>query len=118
MLTESIILAVLVLTMCYFTLRSGGRGMAIILLPLLVVPSANICAYTLAPQLDKLSSALGPNHWRVLFVLGALVVTMGLVGGISRNIKRKGPRRAYLFLCGGFTLVFSFLILVSALPGL
>ena len=118
MLTESVILSVLVVTMCYFTLRSGGRGTVLALLPLLIVPGANILAYGLAPQLDKLSEALSASHWRILFVLGALVVTMGLVGGISRNIKNKGPRRAYLCVCGGFSFLFSFLILVSALPNL
>ena len=116
MLTESLILFVLVVMMCYFTLRSGSRGIVLALLPLLIVPGANILAYGLAPQLDKLSQALSANHWRILFVLGALVVTMGLVGGISRNIKRVTARRAYLFVCGGFSVLFSFLILVSALP--
>ena len=118
MFTESLILSVLVLTMCYFTLRSGGRGTVVALLPLLIVPGSNILAHGLAPQLDKLSQALSANHWRILFVLGALVVTMGLVGGISRNIKRTGPRRAYLFVFGGFSFLFSFLILASALPHL
>ena len=118
MFTESLILSVLVLTMCYFTLRSGGRGTVVAVLPLLIVPGTNILAYGLAPQLDKLSEALSANHWRVLFVLGALVVTMGLVGGNSRNIKRKGARRGYLLVCGGFSFLFSFLILVSALPQL
>lgn len=117
MLTESIILSALVVMMCYFTLRRGGRGTVLALLPLLIVPGANILAYGLAPQLDKFSF-LSVIRWRVLFVLGALVVTMGLVGGISRTIKRKGPRRAYLFVCGGFSFLFSFLILVSALPNL
>jgi len=118
MLTESIILSVLLLMMCYFTLRSGGRRTALAPLPLLIVPGVNILSYALAPQLDKLSDTLSANHWRVLFVLGALVVTMGLVGGISRNIKRKGSRRAYLFVCGGFSFLFSFLILASSLPSL
>lgn len=118
MFTESLILSVLVLMMCYFTLRSGRRGTVVAVLPLLIVPGMNILAYGLAPWLDKLSEALSANHWRILFVLGALVVTMGLVGGISRTIKRKGARRAYLFVCGGFSFLFSFLILVSALPQL
>ena len=118
MFTESLILSVLVLTMCYFTLRSGGRGTVVALLPLLIVPGSNILAHGLAPQLDKLSPLLGPEHWRLLFVLGAVAVTMGLVGGISHNIKQKGFRRGYLFVIGGFTLIFSFLILVAALPNL
>ena len=37
---------------------------------------------------------------------------------LPRNIRRKGPRRAYLFVCGGFSLLFSFLILVDVLPSL
>lgn len=118
MLTESIILTVLVVVMCYLTFRSGRGGTALVLLPLLIVPGANLLGYGLAPQLDKLSTAMGANHWRLLFVLGGLAVTMCLVGGISRNIKRKGFRRGYLFLCGGFSLVFSFLILVAELPNL
>lgn len=118
MLTESIILVILVVTMSYITLRSGRQGTALVLLPLLIVPGANLLGYGLAPQLDKLTTALGPNHWRLLFVLGGLAVTMGVVGAISRNIKRKGFRRGYLCLCGGFSLVFSFLILVAELPNL
>ena len=116
MLTESFILLILVVVFCYFTLRSGRQGMVLLMLPLLVVPGANVMGFALAPQLDKLSPLLGPEHWRLLFVLGAVAVTMGLVGGISRNIKRVTARRAYLFVCGGFSFLFSFLILVSALP--
>ena len=115
MLTESVILALMVVVMWYFTLRSGRRGIAFALLPLLVVPCANVIAAALAPRLDLLSDALGARHWQVLFVL---VVTMAWVGAISRNIRRKGPRRAYLFVCGGFSLLFSFLILVDVLPSL
>ena len=118
MLTESFVLVALVLVMSYLTLRSGRRGTALVLLPLVIVPGVNLLAYGLAPQLDKLSEAMGPNHWRVLLVMLGLAVTMGLVGAISRNIKRKGPRRAYMLLCGGFTLIFSFMILVAALPNL
>ena len=92
MLTESVILALMVVVMWYFTLRSGRRGIAFALLPLLVVPCANVIAAALAPRLDLLSDALGARHWQVLFVLGALVVTMALVGAISRNIRRKGHR--------------------------
>lgn len=116
MLTESIILSVLVLMMSYLTFRSGRGGTAVVLLPLLIVPGANLLGYGLAPQLDKLSTALGPAHWRILFVLGGLAATMCLVGAISRNIRRKGFRRGYLFLCGGFSMIFSFLILVAELP--
>lgn len=118
MLTESFILLILVLMFCYFTLRSGRQGTLLLLLPLVVVPGVNLMGFALAPQLDKLTSALSAEHWRILFVLGGLAVTMALVGGISNNIKRKGVRRAYLFVTGGFTLVFSFLILVAALPAL
>ena len=118
MMTESIILMILVVTMSYLTLRSGRRGTALVLLPLLIVPGANVLGYGLAPYLDMLTTALGPEHWRLLFVLAALAVTMCVVGAISRNIKRKGFRRGYLVLCGGFSLVFSFLILVAEFPNL
>ena len=118
MMTESIILMILVVTMSYLTLRSGRRGTALVLLPLLIVPGANVLGYGLAPYLDMLTTVLGPEHWRLLFVLAALAVTMCVVGAISRNIKRKGFRRGSLFLCGGFSLVFSFLILVAEFPNL
>ena len=116
MLTESFVVVVLVLLMSYLTLRSGKRGMALILLPLVVVPLANLLASGLAPQLDKLSEAMSASHWRVLLVMAAMAITMGLVGGISRNIKKKAPRRTYMLLCGGFSLIFSFMILVDVLP--
>ena len=118
MLTESFVLVVLVLLMSYLTLRSGKQGVALILLPLVVVPLTNLLASGLAPQLDKLSEAMSANHWRVLLLMAALAVTMGLVGGISRNIKKKGPRRTYMFLCGGFSLIFSFMIIRAVLPNL
>jgi hypothetical protein len=118
MLTESFVLVVLVVLMSYLTLRSGKRGVALILLPLVVVPLTNLLASGLAPQLDKLSEAMSANHWRVLLVMAALAVTMGLVGGISRNIKKKGPRRTYMLLCGGFSLIFSFMIIRAVLPNL
>lgn len=118
MLTESIILSILVVVMSYLTSRSGRQGTALVLLPLLIVPGANLLGYGLAPQLDRITASLGPDHWRILFVLGGLAVTMCLVGVISQNIRRKGFRRGYLFLCGGFSMIFSFLILVAELPNL
>ena len=108
--TESFVVVVLALLMCYLTARSGKRGVALILLPpLVIVPLANLLASALAPRLDLLSASITANYWRVLIVLVALAVTMGLVGGISRNIEKKAARRTYMFLCGGF---------VSILPSL
>ena len=117
--TESFVVVVLALLVCYLTARSGKRGVALILLPsLVIVPLANLLASALAPRLDLLSASITANYWRVLIVLVALAVTMGLVGGISRNIKKKAARRTYMFLCGGFSLAFAFMIFVSILPSL
>ena len=80
MLTESFILLILVVVFCYFTLRSGRQGMVLLMLPLLVVPGANVMGFALAPQLDKLSPLLGPEHWRILFVLGRWLSPWGWWG--------------------------------------
>ncbi len=111
---ESLVVLVLILLISYFSLRGGRRGAALAALPLVILPIFNLMGGWVAPQLARMGGT--PVHWRVLFVVAGMLVQGALLGAISRAMGRKSTRRTYLGMCGGFSVVFAFLIIFEILP--
>lgn len=111
--TESLAVLVLTLVISYFSLRAGRRGTALSVLPLVLLPSLNLVGGWASPQLARLGGT--PIQWRILFVVVGLAAQVAVLGGISRAITKKGIRRTYLGMCGGFSVVFALLILFRLL---
>ena len=117
MFLESGVVVILSIMLWYLFIRAGKRATAVSLLPLVVLPLFNILGQILAPRLTLLGF-LGVLEWQVLFVILGLLAGSLLFGSISRNIRRPAARNGYLILCGGFTLLFAFTIIVHLLPNL
>ncbi len=117
MFLESAVVVILSIILWYLFIRSGKRATAMSVLPLVVLPLFNIAGQMFSVQLARLG-LLGSLEWQVLFVFLGLLAGGALFGGISRNIKRPTARRGYLILCGGFTVLFAFTIIVNLLPNL
>lgn len=117
MFLESFVVIILSGILWYLFIRAGKRATALAVAPLVVLPFFNLTGIILAPRLAWLGF-LGELEWQVLFVFVGLLAGSVLFGGISRNIRRPSTRRGYLVLCGGFTLIFAFTIIVSLLPNL
>ncbi|MEG0853765.1 MAG: hypothetical protein RSF82_07825 [Angelakisella sp.] len=107
MLTESVVVILLTLIISYLYMRRGKRGMSMSVLPLAVLPIMNIIGYFIGTGLPT-TALLSPKQWQVLFLMIGLIAGGSLFGIISSNIKKRSARRAYLVLCGGFTVLFAF----------
>ncbi len=117
MFLESGVVVILCFILWYLFVRAGRKATAMAILPLVVLPLFNIMGQILSPHLARLG-LLGILEWQVLFVFLGLLAGGALFGGISRNIVRATARRGYLILCGGFTVLFAFTIIISLLPNL
>lgn len=106
MATESAVVLILILLISYIYLRRGKRGMAAGVLPLAVLPLCMLLGTLLGGYMpDWVPSA---QHWRLLFIMVGLVGGGTLFGIFGAHIRKKSAQRAYLLLCGGFTILFAF----------
>ena len=114
MTTESLLVLALILVISYFCARTGRRGTALSILVLGIAPVMNLLGAWLSGPLSRLVG----NHlqWRMLFVVLGLLIQGAILGAISRGIQKKAIRRSYLAVCGGFTVVMAFLIILRILP--
>ncbi|MEA5010714.1 MAG: hypothetical protein VB100_03215 [Angelakisella sp.] len=117
MFLECGVVLLLSLILSYLFIRSGKRATGVAVLPLVVLPVFNMFGQAFSYQLAKLGF-LGALEWQVLFVFIGLLLGGTLLGLISLNIKRSKARQVYLVLCGGFTVLFAFTIIVNILPNL
>ncbi|MEG1942932.1 MAG: hypothetical protein RR049_03875 [Angelakisella sp.] len=113
MVTESVVVILLTLIISYMYMRRGKRGIAMAVLPLAVMPFANLIGHFISTSFgDALLSA---KQWQVMFLMIGLIAGGSLFGIISSNIKKRSSRRMYLFVCGGFTVLFAFAGMVEYL---
>ncbi len=92
--------------MAFSTMRSGRYYFSLGVLPLAIVPFIHLMGNVIARGL----SALTPLSYfmaRIGVDIAALVVACILFGIMSVHIKGKKQRLSYLVLCGGFTLIFT-----------
>ena len=117
MFLECGVVVLLSLILSYLFVRSGKRATGIAVLPLIVLPLFNMAGQAFSSQLAKLG-ILGVLEWQVLFVFLGLLIGGTLLGLISLNLKRTKTRQVYLILCGGFTVLFAFTIIINIIPEL
>lgn len=113
-LTESVVVILLTIIISYLYMRRQRRGIAVAILPLAVLPIMNLVGYFVSTKVTGMT-LLSPQQWRVMFLMLGLIVGGSLFGIISHNIKRGAGRRVYLFMCGGFTVIFAFVGIVEYL---
>ena len=102
---------VLVLAFSFICLRSRRKDFAIAIIPLIILPAIHIGGIYLS---RLLSSFLPFSSFEVHIFMDimALLVACILFGLNSGRFTQTPVRRGYLWICGGFTLLFAW-ILVS-----
>lgn len=114
MVLESAVAIMLTFLVAYLYLRSGKRAMFIAILPLTIVPAANILGFLLSKSISSLLH-FGETNWRLIFIALGLAVSVAIVGSISTKLKRRASRRWYLLVCVGYCLIFSCIIMVKVI---
>ena len=114
MYVECLAIVVLILAMWLIFMRARKKASAFAILPLVVVPLTHIAGNLLA---RPISGALFGNAAQIhifIDILG-LVFAGILFGSISHRIKSRKGRTSYLCICGGFTLVLTFVLILNIL---
>ena len=112
MLVESIVSVILTLVIAYLYVRRNRKAICIAVLPLSFVPLFNILGTQFSASLNK-AVTVGVFEWRIIFVVIGPVLSCSFTGFISHKIQSVLYRRAYLILCGAFSVIFSILVIVS-----
>lgn len=91
-----------------------GRGLPFC--PLALVPFGYLIAGPISRWLDGFFPSVSFDLFRVSFTLIALVFACVLFGMLAGNMGGKAARRAYMFLCGGFSVILSIVLIHSIRP--
>ncbi len=110
MVVECITTAAIILLIVFVFLRAGRGNYALAVLPLAIVPVVHVIVIWCARYFAQLlSTRVGLV---ILWVdLLALVISCILYGVFVNAISSKGSRKTYLICCGGFSLIFTFLLI-------
>lgn len=98
----------------YHAAQHAKAGIAI--LPLALVPFGYLIAGPISRWLDGFFPSVSFDLFRVSFTLIALVFACVLFGMLAGNMGGKAARRAYMFLCGGFSVILSIVLIHSIRP--
>ncbi|MDD3192602.1 MAG: hypothetical protein PHE47_01890 [Oscillospiraceae bacterium] len=116
MIVECWVIVILILAMTVIIIRRGTFSQGIAILPLALVPFGYVIAGPISRWMDGIFPSISSDLFRVSFTLIALVIACVLFGMLSGNMGGKAARRAYMFLCGGFSVVLSIVLVYSIKP--
>lgn len=105
MTTESISILAITLCMMFLFVRAKRPDYAVSLVPLLLVPAAQLLALPVAHALGGLAPHM---HYRMVVAfadVAALAISCGLVELFSSRIKSKKNKRLYIALLIGFNII-------------
>lgn len=105
MTVESAAIVVILLIMAYMFVRSGRPAAAVVVLPLTVLPIFNLAAGPVARWLAPYIASMDVFDVRLIALILGLCLTCILLGFLGAKIHAKVARRAYLLLCGGYSLI-------------
>lgn len=83
---------------------------------LALVPFGYLIAGPISRWLDGFFPSISSDLFRVSFTLIALVFACVLFGMLAGNMGGKATRRVYMFLCGGFSVILSIVLIHSIRP--
>ena len=116
MITESMVMVAIIVIFCFFSLRTGRRGIAVAVLPVAVLPLFYVMGSASAVQFSSCLPFCTPIQWQVVCVIAGLVISALLLGFFTGVLRSKRAKLFYLVLCGGSTAVFAFTILHTLIP--
>ena len=115
MLLECCAIIALLLVTSAMIIRAGkGRGYGVGVAVLTLVPALHIIGSHLSAVVGRLT-ALSNTTSYILIDLVGLVVTCLVIGALSMRIKSVKKRVGYLILCGGFSVVLTFILIVGSI---
>ena len=116
MSAECWVIIVLILAMAVIIMRRSTPRQGIAILPLALVPFGYLIAGPISRWLDGFFPSVSFDLFRVSFTLIALVFACVLFGMLAGNMGGKAARRAYMFLCGGSSVILSIVFIHSIRP--
>ena len=116
MSVECWVIIVLILAMAVIIMRRGTPRQGVSILPLALVPFGYLIAGPISRWLDGFFPSISSDLFRVSFTLIALVFACVLFGMLAGNMGGKATRRVYMFLCGGFSVILTIVLIHSIRP--
>ena len=116
MSVECWVIIVLILAMAVIIMRRGTPRQGVSILPLALVPFGYLIAGPISRWLDGFFPSISSDLFRVSFTLIALVFACVLFCMLAGNMGGKATRRVYMFLCGGFSVILSIVLIHSIRP--
>ena len=116
MSVECWVIIVLILAMAVIIMRRGTPRQGVSILPLALVPFGYLIAGPISRWLEGFFPSIRSDLFRVSFTLIALVFASVLFGMLAGNMGGKATRRVYMFLCGGFSVILSIVLIHSIRP--
>ncbi len=114
MIVECLVIVILILAMSVIMLRRSAPMHGVAVLPLALVPFGYILSGPAARWLDGIFPTVSYDWFRIAVTLIALGLACLLFGLLAGNMGGKAARRAYLFLCGGFSVGLT-IVLINAI---
>ena len=118
MTIESCAIVVILLVMAWIFAHTGHAAIAVGVLPLVVLPIFNLVAIPVSSLLAPTIPTMGVPEVRLIAEVLGLAVTCILLGLIATHIKGKKYRQAYLWVCGGYSLLLCCAMIFTQLPQL
>lgn len=115
MVAECTAIIAIILLIFAICVRKGKLGTGLAILPLGIVPLFYLVSGHIATFINIWQTPDVYLHMRIgVITVGALLAGM-LMGFIAGRITHKANRRAYLVLCGGFTVVLFIIMIVRVI---
>ena len=109
----TVILVLLLVVGVY--LHRGKNRLAMAVLPLVLVPLAHVIGAPVSVWVEDVFPG-DSAFLQIAIDVAALVVANMIFGAFSRGYQGKGSRRAYMVLCAGFTVLFSWVLIFNTWP--
>jgi len=115
MTTECSTIIVILLLIAGVMARRGKTGAALAVLPLGITPVSYLFSGYLARAIDRLQPADAFAVVQAAVVVTGALVACLILGFFASKVRSGATRKSYLFLCGGFTLALTVVILSHVL---
>ena len=109
----TVVLIILLVVGVY--LHRGKKRLAMAVLPLVLVPLTHIVGAPVSVWVENIFPG-DSAFLQIAMDVVALVIANMIFGAFSRGYRGKGSRRAYMVLCAGFTVVFSWVLIFHTWP--
>ena len=110
MLIECWAIVVVITGIFVIYMRTGRKVIAFMSLPLVIVPLGYIVSGPVSLAVYSMF-AVNPINTCIIFNVVALVSSCVLFRGLMVNLRTKRGRALYFFVCSGFTLVLSLVLI-------